>query len=97
LDLIVESGINGLWPLEVNAGMNALSVRKKYGDKLFLIGNLDKIELMKRGEAMRKEVDSKLPALKELGGYIPGADHLIPAEMSIAGFREYADYVKRLL
>ena len=28
LDLIVESGINGLWPLEVNAGMNALLVRR---------------------------------------------------------------------
>jgi len=46
---------------------------------------------------MRKEVDSKLPALRESGGYIPGADHLIPAEMSIARFREYAEYIKRLL
>src|SRR5208337_1591097 len=97
LDLIVESGINGLWPLEVNAGMDALSVRRKYGDKLFLIGNLDKVELMKGGEAMKKEVDSKLPALRDLGGYAPGADHLIPVEMSLARFREYAEYVQKLL
>jgi uroporphyrinogen-III decarboxylase len=77
--------------------MNALSVRKKYGNSLFLIGNLDKAELAKGGEAMKREVDSKLPALRELGGYAPGADHLIPVEMSLARFREYAEYIKRLL
>jgi uroporphyrinogen decarboxylase len=97
LDLIVEAGITGIWPLEVNAGMNALSIRQKYGDKLFLAGNLDKAELMKGGDAMRKEVDSKLPALKEMGGYVPGADHLIPVEMTLTRFKEYAEYIKRYL
>ncbi len=97
LDLIVESGITGLWPLEVNAGMSALDIRRKYGSKLFLIGNLDKVELAKGGENMRKEVESKLPALKELGGYAPGADHLIPVEMSLTRFREYAEFIKGLL
>jgi len=97
LDLIVESGINGQWPLEVNAGMDAVALRKKYGDKVFLIGNLDKAELAKGGEAMKKEVDSKVPVLKEMGGYIPGADHLIPVEMTFERFREYADYINKFL
>lgn len=97
LDLIVESGINGLWPLEVNAGMDAVAIRKKYGDKLFLAGNLDKAELAKGGEAMRREVDRKVPVLKEIGGYIPGADHLIPVEFTLERFKQYAEYIKKFL
>jgi len=41
LDLIIEAGITGTWPLEVNSGMDAIAVKKKYGNKLFLAGNLD--------------------------------------------------------
>jgi hypothetical protein len=97
LDLFVESGITGLWPLEVNCNMNIIEVKKKYGNKLFLIGNLDKRELMKGGADMRKEVDSKVPFMKEMGGCIPGADHLIPLECSLERFKEYAAYIKKLL
>ena len=97
LDLIVEAGINGLWPLEVNSAMDASTIRKRYGDKLFLIGNLDKVELVKGGQAMRKEIDSKVPILKEMGGYIPGADHNVPVEMTLERFKEYAEYIKKFL
>jgi uroporphyrinogen decarboxylase len=97
LDLISEAGINGLWPLEVNSNMDAITIRKKYGNKFFLIGNLDKRELAKGGEAMKKEIDSKVPILKELGGYIPGVDHLVPVEFSFQKFKEYAEYLKKHL
>jgi hypothetical protein len=97
IDLFVESGITGMWPLEVNCNMDAIEIKKKYGNKLFLIGNLDKRELAKGGEAMRKEVDAKVPILKEMGGYIPSADHLIPVEFSLERFREYAGYIIGLL
>ncbi|MGA2240335.1 MAG: hypothetical protein ABSG74_14110 [Candidatus Bathyarchaeia archaeon] len=40
---------------------------------------------------------SKLPVLKELGGYLPGADHLIPVEFTLERFKEYGDYIKRYL
>jgi hypothetical protein len=46
---------------------------------------------------MMKEVGSKVPILKEMGGYIPGADHLIPVEMTLEKFKEYAEYIKELL
>jgi len=97
LDLIVEAGITGLWPLEVNAGMDALAVKKKYGNRLFLVGNLDKREISLGGERMRREVDSKVPALKEMGGYIPGSDHLIHVEFPYERFLEYAAYIKKAL
>lgn len=97
LDLISEAGITGLWPLEVNSYMDAREIKKKYGNKFFLIGNLDKRELVKGGEAMRKEIDSKVPLLKELGGYIPGIDHLVPVEFTFKKFKEYCDYLKKYL
>jgi len=97
LDLFVEAGITGLWPLEVGSGMNAIEIRKKFGNKLFLIGNLDKRELVKGGDAMKLECDSKIPSLKELGGYIPGIDHLVPVEFTLQRFNEYAEYVKQHL
>lgn len=97
LDSIVEAGINGLWPLEVNSNMDAAAIRKKYGERFFLIGNLDKAELAKGAEAMTKEVDSKVPVLKEMGGYIPGADHLIPVDFTLDRFTEYSEYIKRHL
>ena len=97
LDEIIEAGGTGLWPLEVNSGMDALEIKQKYGDKFFLIGNLDKRELAKGGEEMKKEVDSKVPILKDLGGYIPSADHVIQPEFSLDCFREYMEYMKSIL
>jgi len=97
LDLINEAGINGLWPLEVNSNMDAITIKKKYGNKFFLIGNLDKRELAKGGDAMKKEIDSKVPILKELGGYIPSVDHLVHVEFSFQKFKEYAEYLKKHL
>jgi len=97
LDLIIEAGITGIWPLEVNSGMDVATIREKYGDKLFLVGNLDKRELAEGGERMRREVDLKVPKLKELGGYIPGVDHLVHVEFTFNKFIEYADYLKSQL
>jgi hypothetical protein len=53
--------------------------------------------LAKGEEAMMREVDSKVPVLKEMGGYIPGADHAIPTELTLERFKEYAEYIKRFL
>jgi uroporphyrinogen decarboxylase len=97
LDLFVEAGLTGLWPLEVGSGMNAIDIRKRYGNKFFLIGNLDKREIVKGGESMMREIDSKVPVLKELGGYIPCLDHLVPVEFTFERFKEYCQYLKKYL
>ena len=94
LDLVIEAGITGHWPLEVNSGMDVRTVRKRYGNKLFLGGNLDKREIAKGGEAMRKEIDSKLPLMKETGGYFAGIDHVVHVEFTLQKFKEYSDYLK---
>jgi hypothetical protein len=94
LDLVIEAGITGFWPLEVNAGMDVRTIRRQYGKKLFLGGNLDKREIEKGGEAMRNEIDSKVPVMKASGGYLPGLDHDIPVSFTLERFKEYAQYLK---
>ena len=41
LNSIVEAGINALNPIDPNAGMDIGEVKKKYGDRLCLVGNVD--------------------------------------------------------
>jgi hypothetical protein len=97
LDLVVDAGITGHWPLEVNSGMDVRTLRKRYGNKLFLAGNLDKREIAKGGEPMHREIDSKLPLMKETGGYIAGLDHLVHVEFTLERFREYVNYLRKKL
>ena len=73
LDSVVDAGITGTWPLEVGSGMDAVAVRKKYGEKLFLGGNLDKRELAQGGEAMRRGGLHEGSNPEEDGRLLPGS------------------------
>ena len=49
LDMIVESGIDVLDPIEPAAGMDIGRVKETYGDRIALAGNVDCGELLSRG------------------------------------------------
>ncbi len=95
--LWLEGGVNCLYPLEVAAGVDAPSLRKTYGRRLRLIGNVDKRALIKGKAAIKKEVESKIPYLKETGGYIPSVDHLVPVDVPFENYRYYIQLLKELL
>ena len=97
MPLLWEGGINGTWPLEVNAGMDGVELRKKYGKTWRFIGNIDKRTLTKGKEAIKHEIDRKVPYLIEEGGYIPGLDHTIPPDIPLENFRFYASYLNKVL
>jgi uroporphyrinogen decarboxylase len=97
IQLLLEGGVNGLLPLEVTAGMDAVSLRREYGRSLKLIGNLDKRALTKDPVAIQREIESKVPYLKEEGGYIPMLDHVIPADIPFENFRHYSECLKTFL
>lgn len=46
LDMLVDSGINSYNPVETNAGMDIAKVKKIYGNKITLHGNVDSANLM---------------------------------------------------
>jgi uroporphyrinogen decarboxylase len=97
LDLMIEAGIDGIWPLEVNAGMNVAELSKKWGDRMWFSGNIDKHEAAQGGGRMRKEVDKKVGLAEDLGGYCPGLDHLVHVEFTYETFQEYAAYMRERL
>ena len=86
IPLWLEVGINGFSPLEVAAGMEAMVLRREYGDKIILAGGIDKRALNRGGEAIEAEID-RARALLDLGRYFPAADHSVPPDVPYGNFR----------
>lgn len=95
--LFLEGGVNCLYPLEVNAGMDAVSTRRKYGRELRLVGNIDKMALVRSKDAIEKEIKLKLPFLVKDQGYIPSVDHCVPADVPFEHFEYYVSLVKQYI
>jgi len=96
IPLWLEGGVNGMFPMEVAAGMDVRKTRREYGRDLFLIGGIDKRVLARDRKAIDRELAAKLP-LTEQGGYIPHLDHAIPHDVPYANFAYYWERKKRLL
>lgn len=96
IPLWLEAGINGVYPLEVAAGMDARKLREQYGKDLLMTGNIDKRALAKDRGAIDEELAAKLP-LVEQGGFIPHLDHGIPDDVPYENFAYYWERKKELL
>lgn len=96
IPLFIESGINCLYPFEVQAGMDIIEVRKKYGKKLCILGGIDKRALAEDKKAIEKEILDKVPKLLKEGGYIPLLDHAVPPEVSFENFKYFVKLLKEL-
>ncbi len=92
---IVATGVDALNPLEVKAGMDALKLKKEYGDQLVLHGGINAV-LWDDADAIIAEIDRVVPALKENGGFIFSSDHSIPNSVSLENFRRIVEEVKRV-
>ena len=96
IPLWLDAGLDHLWPFEVQAGMDVVQVRKQYGQRLAMMGGLDKRVLRVGGEVMRQEVDRLMPLVED-GGYIPEMDHSVPPDVSWKNFCDYIGYLKQRL
>jgi uroporphyrinogen decarboxylase len=95
LPLWLEGGINGVFPLEVAAGMDPLKLRNKYGKNLFLTGGIDKRELSKG----KSEIDRQVAIVKELlkeGGYFVQGDHHLPEDIPYENIVYFLNEVNKL-
>jgi uroporphyrinogen decarboxylase len=55
LDVLIESGYDGLNPLEPQAGMAMAEVKAYCGDKICLLGNIDSVDLLPNGNVRQVE------------------------------------------
>jgi uroporphyrinogen decarboxylase len=96
--LLVESGINVLYPLEqCSDGMHPRRFREQYGRDLALWGGIDKRALARSKADVEQELRSKLPGLVEQGGYIPQIDHLAPPDIPYENWLHYLALKREML
>jgi len=96
IPLFIECGVTGLFPFEVQAGMNIVKVGKEY-PKLQIIGGLDKTKIAKGKKLIDLELESKVPFMLKRGGYIPWADHYIPSDVSWDNFEYYRRRLEEMI
>lgn len=96
IPLWLEGGVNGIFPMEVAAGMDIVALRKEYGRDLLMIGGIDKREIAKGKDAIECEVMKKAPFMLEHGGWTPGIDHCVPPDVSYQNYCYYLNLIKKL-
>jgi uroporphyrinogen decarboxylase len=95
MDLLIETGIRCLQPLEAKAGMDIFEMKRQYGDRLVFMGNVN-YEAIARGEKEAEaEIALKVGLGKEGGGYIYHSDHSVPPNVSLQRYRKVLDLVRQ--
>ncbi|OGU26778.1 MAG: nucleoside 2-deoxyribosyltransferase [Ignavibacteria bacterium GWA2_54_16] len=77
-DEIIDCGVDAIHPIEPKA-MDIVDVKKRYGDKLCLLGNVD-VDILARGtkEQIRSIVKENIEKVGYNGGYCVGSGNSIP-------------------
>ena len=96
-----EAGIEGILPLERQAGVDIAQVRKQH-PRMKFIGHFDKMTMPRGEAAMRAEFERLLPTAAK-GGFLISCDHQTPPGVSyqkyqlyLSLFREYAERAGQL-
>ncbi len=88
----LEAGIDGVLPLERQAGVDVNRIRQAYPEWIML-GGYDKTIMHLGEEAMKKEFERLLPAMCA-GRYIPTVDHQTPPDVSAENYGIYVRLLK---
>jgi uroporphyrinogen decarboxylase len=95
IPLFLEGGVTGIYPFEVQAGMDVVEIREAFPG-LQILGGIDKKELAAAPERIYAELERRIPAMIEKGGYIPMGDHQIPPDVSWENYLLYRRRVAEL-
>jgi len=89
---IQDAGIDGISPLERQAGVDIVKLREEYPE-LIMLGGYDKMAMNKGEDAIRAEFERILPLMRS-GRYIPGPDHQTPPGVSLEDYKLYIKIFK---
>ena len=92
LDLIVDTGIDGIGPLEPAAGNDLVQLRKTLGDRIAVVGNID-VDLLSRGskDEVAEITESLVSGLGLKGGHILSSGNTITASVKPENFKAMVD------
>ena len=89
---LLENGIEGVLPLERQAGVDGMALRRQFPG-LLMVGHYNKMVMPNGEEAMRAEFERLLPVMKT-GGFIPSVDHQTPPSVSLDNYRIFLKLLK---
>ena len=91
---MLSVGVNSTVPCEVAANMDPVALRKQFGRDLRIGGGFDKRIVAQGPEAVKRELERLAPVIRE-GGFVPGVDHSVPADVSWDNYRCYIDLITK--
>lgn len=83
----LRAGFRGLHPLECKAGLDVRELRRTYGARLVLFGNIDARTLSGTPEEVVAEVTAKVSAGMQGGGYLFHSDHSVPSDVPLENYQ----------
>jgi hypothetical protein len=93
----LDAGLTCMFPMEPAAGMDVVQLRKTYGQRLAMLGGIDKHVLRQDRAAIRAELEYKLQPVMRQGGMVFGLDHRIPNGTPLAHYRYYVRTAREML
>ena len=94
---MLKWGFNCLWACEVNIeAMDYRNLRREFGRDLRLIGGIDLDALRRDKEAIRREVEEKVPPLVADGGYVPLADGRVRSDVPYENYVYYRTLLQKI-
>ena len=96
LDMIVESGVDAINPLEPAAGMDIGLVKRRYGDRVALIGNIDCGQLLSWGsvDEVRRAVRDTIRVAAPGGGFCLSSSNSIHSSVRPANYVAMAEALR---
>lgn len=96
LDDLADCGVRAIHPIEPQA-MDIVEVKKRYGDRFCIFGNIDLEYTLTRGtvEDVETQVKKKIAELGPGGGYGLAASNSIPDYVKPENYRAMVEAVKR--
>ena len=91
----LDGGVTGLYPFEVQAGMDVKAIREAF-PRLQILGGINKREIALGKESIDAELGKRIPGMVEKGGYIPMFDHQVPPDVSLEDYLYYRRRVAEL-
>lgn len=92
---MIEAGIDCLQVIEIKAGMDLLKLHKLYGDKIAFMGGIDVRTLYTNDrDIITKELEEKIPVVKQGFNYVVHSDHSIPKTVD---YETYCFFVEKAL
>lgn len=87
MDLIVDTGVDAIGPLEPAAGNDLAEIQKNWGDRVALVGNID-VDLLSRGgrAEVMKTTASVVRSLAGAGGHVLSSGNTITSAVNPKNF-----------